>query len=448
MNPNAAPDPSRPPSTDRDPSAPARRVGEGSPVPSMAPGSGLSAADADRGPRDDRSLTDMEAERRRRLRWAAAIGMGVLLLVLVLGFAVIGWENPQRTVERARELQASDPNRALRLLKSSWTIHGDYLPAELLKCQILTSLGRGQEALKRFEEIRDLSACDTNDLLALALTAQKAKVAPLAEKALLGAHRPGPQQVTVLRLLISLMYEKVDDKAVLEYCRELATLVPDDPEPWLVSAGIYHEREQVAAALEAYRQALRRNPPAKEVCRVRYQIAERSLHIGDLAAARKELDLLLAEMPSVAEHQLLNARLLRQEGRGAEAEALVDSILAKDPQRLDALKLRSEIYSDGGQFDRAVADLSQVLRAEPFDREAHHKLGMAYLRLGDTAKGQSHLETARNLTNVTIEILSLEHQLESDPANQQMRRRLAELNEQRGDTDAARRWRSASQTLP
>ncbi|MCY2996452.1 MAG: tetratricopeptide repeat protein [Planctomycetota bacterium] len=392
----------------------------------------------------DPDLSAAPDERRRAVRLAVVLGAGFLLLAAVIAWLALR-EDPQRTVERARKLQASDPERALRLLKSSWTVRGEYLPAELLRCQILTSLGRGQEAIQRFEKIHDLSACDPNDLLALAVTAQQAKVAPLAEKALLGAYRPGPQQVTVLRLLISLTYEKVDDKSVLQYCRELATLVPDDPEPWLVSAGIYHEREQVAAALDAYRQALRRNPPAKEVRRVRYQIAERSLHMGDLAAARKELDLVLADVPAAPEYQLLNAKLLRQEGKGSEAAAEVDSLLAKDPKLLDALKLRGEIDFDGGQFDRAVEDLSRVLKAKPFDREAHHKLGMAYLRLGDTAQGQTHLDTARHLTNVTIEILSLEHQLEGDPANQQIPRRLAELNEQRGNTEKASQWRRSSQ---
>ena len=53
MNPDAAPDPELSSSPERDPSAPARRAGEGNPAPSVAHGSGTPAADAETGPRDE-----------------------------------------------------------------------------------------------------------------------------------------------------------------------------------------------------------------------------------------------------------------------------------------------------------------------------------------------------------------------------------------------------------
>jgi tetratricopeptide (TPR) repeat protein len=389
-----------------------------------------------------------EALRRRRVILAAAIGGGALLLA-VLGVIVVWRENPQHKLERARVISASDPARALRLLESSLAGDSKYPPgAQLLKCQILAVLGRESEALAVFDEIHNPSNCDASELLAVADAAEKTGATRLAEKSLFAARRPGPQHETALRMLISLEYEMENYSLVLDCCQELAQLVPGDSFPWLVSAGIYHENEHVPEALDAYRQALQRNPPAREVSRLRYQIADLSLFTGDLSAARKEVDLLLANREASPAVPLLHARLLRNEGKPQEALIAINRILTPNHDLASALRLRGEIYLDEGQFERAAEDLLQVVHAHPFDYQAHYKLAQAYLRTGQTEKAQTHLETSRRLTDVESEIQALEYKIQREPSKRQIRLRLAELYEQRGDPEMAQHWRNSAQSLP
>lgn len=317
-----------------------------------------------------------------------------------------------------------------------------------LQVKTLAAEGREQEALAALDESDTLPDQDVGELLATAQTAQAQGAPRLAVKLLGAANQPGPEQESVLRMLISLEYELEQFAAVLEHCQQLAKLVPEDAFAWLVSAGIYHENEQVAEALHAYRQALNRQLPANELRRVRYQIADLSMFMGDLPAAREAMDLLLAESQPSAEILLLHARLLRSEGESREALEVVNRILAEDDKLSSAVKLRGEIYLDEGQFARAAEDLENVVRADPYDYQAHYKLAQAYLRIGQPEQAQIHLTQSRRLTEIISETQVLLFQVQQDPSNRQIQLRLAELSEQQGDAETAQYWRESAASLP
>ena len=289
---------------------------------------------------------------------------------------------------------------------------------------------------------------DVSERLAAAKAAQAKGAVREAGKLLRAANHPGPQREAVLRMLVSLEYELEEYDSVVIDCQELAQLAPDDPMPWLVSAGIYHENEQVSEALNAYRQALQRDLPAVEVSRVRYHIADLSLFIGDLDAARLAVDQLLAESPPSLAAPLLHARLLRNEGEPQEALIVVNRILSTDRNSPNALMLRGEIYLDEAQFAQAAVDLENVVRSHPFDYRAHYKLAQAYLRSGEAEKAQPHLVESRRLTEIIGEIQVLLYQVRQDPSNRQLRLRLAELNDEQGAAETAKYWRNSAARLP
>ncbi|MEO8493525.1 MAG: tetratricopeptide repeat protein [Planctomycetota bacterium] len=305
-----------------------------------------------------------------------------------------------------------------------------------------------ERAQNKHEREFQNSSQEQGELFAAAKAAHAKGAGRLAEKLLCAANHPGSQQEAVLRALVSLEYELEEYDAVLTYCQELAQLAPADSLPWLVSAGIYHENEQVSEALNAYRQALRRDLPAGEVSRVRYQIADLSLFIGDLPAARQAVDQLLAEPPTSPAIELLHARLLRNEGERREALIVVNRILSTNHDSPSALLLRGEIYLDDGQFVQAAEDLEQVIGSSPFDFRAHYKLAQAYLRSGEREKAQIHLAKSRQLTDIIGEIQVLLFQVRQDPSNRQLRLRLADLSDQQGDTETAEYWRNSTADLP
>ncbi len=378
---------------------------------------------------------------------AAALLTGTLLAVLAV---VVVWRrSSQNTLEHARAISISDPSRALLVVEASLQ-RAEQPTADwmLLKCELQAALGHEPDAIVTFNSIVNPSGQDAAALVGTAKAVQAKGAKQLAEKLLLAANHPGPLCQDVLRSLIELDYEREEYKSVLDYCQELAKMAPGDSMPWLVSAGIHHENEHVTKALYDYRQALKRDLPGSEITRVRYHIADLSLFIGDLTAARQEVNLLLAAQATSLDVSLLNARLLRNEGKLQQALDVVNKILRKHRNQSRALLLRGEVQLDMNEFAEAAIDLEQVVRADPFNYQAHYLLAKAYIRSGKPESAQDHLATSRQLTNIIREIQRLLYEVSQDPTNEQLRLRLAELHQQRGDYQTAEYWRSSARKLP
>jgi len=318
---------------------------------------------------------------------------------------------------------------------------------QFLQAQQLASHGREQEAIAAIEAIEDPAALDVPELIDAAALAQRQNQKQLAISLLRAANRPNPRRDQVLRMLISLQWDLEDFSAVLLACEELTKLAPQDSMPWLVSAGIYHENERVTEALNAYRQALRRDIPAAEVARVHYQIADLSLFTGDLATARQFVDLLINAEPKSLEFSLLHARLLRQEDKPKEQLAVIQQILKEHPKDATTLMMRGENFLDSGLDRDALKDFEIVVQSNPYNYQAHYKLAQAYLRVGNTRQAEAHFARSHELTEIINQTQVLLFQVQQDPTNRQLRLQLAELNEQQGDQETAEYWRSSAQNL-
>jgi Flp pilus assembly protein TadD len=347
---------------------------------------------------------------------------------------------PQRLFDEAREVFATHPERAEQLLERCvGAAGGAYPAAELLRCRALGATGRWDEATGLFSLIEDKSACEPRELVRLAREAQASHVEALAEMALLAADRPGPEQAGVLRQLISLHLEREPSEQTLEYCRRLARVAPDDPFPWQIEGRLQQQRKEALAAIEAYREALRRKPMPRQELEIRTDLAGLLIDSGDLAQARKEMNRLSENSAAAKAVRMKDAYLLRLEGHSQAALDKVQAVLADVPSSAGALMLRGILRLDQGQLALAAEDLSAVVTAQPFNKEAHYKLGQAYLKLGRPRQAEQHLETSKRLTELNLKILDLEPQMLHDQANRGLASRLAELYEQVGRTEEARR---------
>jgi len=319
--------------------------------------------------------------------------------------------------------------------------------AHFLQAQQLASQGREQEAIAAIDAIESPADLDVAALIDAAVRAQRQNKKQLAISFLNAANYPGPRREEVLRMLISLQWDLEEFGSVLMACEELTKLAPQDSMPWLVSAGIYHENERVTEALNAYRQALRRDIPAAEIDRVHYQIADLSLFTGDLATARQFVDLLIKAEPKSLEFSLIQARLLRQEGKPKEQLAVIQQILKEHPNHATTLMMRGENYLDSGLDREALEDFEIVVQSNPYDYQAHYKLAQAYMRVGNTQQAESHFTRSRELTEIINQTQVLLFQVQQDPNNRQLRLQLATLSEQQGDQETAEYWRSSAQHL-
>ncbi len=377
-----------------------------------------------------------------------------LLSVVIIVTAVIGLgvflrqASPEQLLAQARQMESSNPQRALELLGAGVRAsHGDFPTAQLLQCQIMTSLRRHEEAFTCFKGIPNAAACPVEDLTKLARAAHAAGQFLLAELAFDAAGDSIRKQAPLLRSWIEVKYELNRRAATLDLCLEYARLAPQDPFPWLVSASILHENQNGPLAVHAYQQALLRNPPEREVSRVRYQLVGLLLELGDLEAARKQCDLLVAAPVNPSSNDLVrlrNADLLRREGKPEDAMAAVNSVLAEHPDSIMAIMIRGFLHFDASNQQLAIDDLSTVVRQEPFNQPAHYKLGQAYLRYRQPDQAALHLERSQELIELSAEILATENRLYNTPRDRTLRLKLVELNEKRGNPEAAARWRQRS----
>jgi len=84
-------------------------------------------------------------------------------------------------------------------------------------------------------------------------------------------------------------------------------------------------------------------------------------------------------------------------GRYDEAAAHFDQVLARDPDRLDALAGRGIARYKQGAFDKALESLNRVVAQNPQDATARLYLALSYLRKGDALGAEDQLTSLRSL---------------------------------------------------
>lgn len=128
----------------------------------------------------------------------------LILLCLVLVFGIVSlWyvrQRPYWMLEDARKLVPSNPIAAERLLESAVAANGGSFPkAQFLRCQLLAQLGKWDEAIGGFSQIKNFSELPAPELARLADRAAGNGVPLLAELALDAARRQGPGLANILR---------------------------------------------------------------------------------------------------------------------------------------------------------------------------------------------------------------------------------------------------------
>lgn len=372
----------------------------------------------------------------------------LILLCVVLVFGIMSlWyvrQRPRWMLDDARKLVPSNPIAAEQLLESAVAANGGSFPkAQFLRCQLLAQLGKWDEALGGFSQIKDFSELPAPELARLADRAAGSGVPLLAELALDAARRPGPRLANILRQSIRFHLEHARTDRALNECRELIEIAPEDPVAWQVMGSIHLDRKQLKEAETAFRAAIERAGTGDQARSVRELLIRVLLDGGRADDARKELSFLAAEAPLTNEARLMDAYVSRLEGEWDRAIEAVDWLAANAPELgMRSRMLRGMLWLDQGQPAKAVPDLEKVVTEQPFNKEAHSKLAQAYRKLNQLDKSRTHTSEAQRLTEMANELLTQEESLASDPANGAIRRRTIELYQALGQPEKAARLRS------
>jgi tetratricopeptide (TPR) repeat protein len=389
--------------------------------------------------------------RTRKALIGAVIGILTVAAVYVIGFGFVV-QREQGQLEKLKRLPSS-ASKTLPLVQDLIaSADGDYPEAQLFECQLLLSLGRKREAREKFGTISHLRSCDPEGLFRFGEKALAAEEPSLAAEAFLAAGDLVLRDPRRLKLMIYTLYslpnvDEFEDR-ILILSQDYSQLAPDDPFPWLVRSSLFHERGVPNLAIQAYREALKRQLSVEEQIRVRLHLVQLELLMGELPAAREHCNELLAATQEPASMMIatgLNADLLQREGKPAEALALLDGLLSKSPDRTRAQALRGRCKYDLGDFPGAITDLEEAVRLNQVDQQSHYVLSQAYRHQKDENSANQHLARSRELTALMAQILTLENQLRNDLYNRELKLQLAELNEKCGDLEKAAAWRRGAE---
>lgn len=318
---------------------------------------------------------------------------------------------------------------------------GLYPEAELFRAQLLAAQGRGDEALGQFSLIAHPEELPADKLCELGRVAMSRREMLLAEKAFASVPEESESYLQVLRSLIQIHFEMGKDDQTIVECRRLVELEPHDTTAWQVLGTIAMNRKDLSEALTAFQKCLQYSKDPQQLRETREDLIQVLIDQGNTIEAGKELAALANVSGPLSPRAIIEqAYLFRLEGQAENAIPLLEPLVRReDTFQVRALFLRGLLYADIGEDKKALADLTAVTDRQPWHKEAHHKLSILWSRAGNTSLAGEHRQKAERLTDLALELLEASAQLAKDPTNMDVRKRVAFLYEQLGQSDQAQR---------
>jgi tetratricopeptide (TPR) repeat protein len=320
----------------------------------------------------------------------------------------------------------------------------------LLGCAVLVQQAGSQaKTIQDQKEVGDLvdtvdpEQCPVEDLLLGTRVLSKVGRLASADRMIAAALVKGELRDQAVRLAAELRLLLGRDDEVIESCRELNELRPDDPFPLVTMSSVYEKRGHADQLVKVQRKLIDLKPP--DVAEVRRRLIMNLVTVGQKQEARAEFDRLRREVPeTLAAAPVVEARLLHLEGRLDEALRIAQRLVEEKPDA-DALLLAGRILLAQSRAQEAIPLLERLAKSDPTQEEAEYLLGQAHSRLGDAQKAKQHFDRHRRLLDLKIKLYDLERRAARDPNNAWILAELVKLYTELGWPERARFWRRVSQ---
>jgi tetratricopeptide (TPR) repeat protein len=251
-------------------------------------------------------------------------------------------------------------------------------------------------------------------------------------------------QVDAHRGLAAVAYDLGQWSQAEYHLRRVAALDPDDPRPWRLLGLMSKDLSRWEAAEEAYKAALARATEQTLRTEIVLELAEVLVRRGHYAAAVEQLQPLchLSPPQQVARAALL-AEGLYGYGESAAARQVIEQV---PPQQRNAALWRcwGRLERDEGHFAEAVVSLERALAVDPHDMEAWHLLAQTYAAVGRSEAAAAAQQRVEQLQQHWQRLTQLTQQAIAQPWDAAVRRELASVHEQLGQTSLAAMWRQAA----
>jgi tetratricopeptide (TPR) repeat protein len=95
-------------------------------------------------------------------------------------------------------------------------------------------------------------------------------------------------------------------------------------------------------------------------------------------------------------------------GKDAPIESLLENAVQLDPKLGPAYVQLGVLYSERGDFPKAISSYKKAIDATPELEEAHYRLGQAYIHVGDTSKGHAEIQLYKKISKRRADELARE----------------------------------------
>ncbi|HLI63511.1 MAG TPA: tetratricopeptide repeat protein [Terriglobales bacterium] len=194
-------------------------------------------------------------------------------------------------------------------------------------------------------------------------------------------------------------------------------LEPNNPQAWFVRGKIHRQIGAVQSLVADCQRVLELDPERTEA---RWWLALALLDIGRYQEAEQQLQIYGRSHPHDVEVRVRQALCLWRLEREAEAHALLDGVLAEQPQHGLALLTRGQMHLKAFRYAEAEPWLRQAARILPYDYIAQNALWECLRQQGKTEEAEAQREWAETLyerrTQLTEILTHLMQQKPDDPA--------------------------------
>lgn len=193
-----------------------------------------------------------------------------------------------------------------------------------------------------------------------------------------------PSNAEIDALLLTWYVSNERHAAAESYLREKVATAPDDADLRISLVRFLEEHRGSDAALAELSDAIAAG--SQQTARYRSLYAAILFQNGDEKGAINELqDVLKGAVPSVETNttKVTLARILIATGEQAQAQAIIEEVLASDSRHVDAIKLEAGWLIDSDRANDAIALLRVGLGENPRDPELMTLLAYAHERNGD-----------------------------------------------------------------
>jgi tetratricopeptide (TPR) repeat protein len=365
-------------------------------------------------------------------------------LVIAVATGLFYWRSvdPDNRLQTGRSLLAAgDADAALRVANAlAQSRHVDH--ARFLRADVLLSQGDPAGALTLLNQVEDQGDL-RRDSVALAGRCQLLLKNPAeAFRAFEFVLAEQPNHVDGHRGLAAVYYDQGALLKCLHHLGEVARLDPADGRPYRMMGLINADLNRPAEAVASYRNALERTLSTGTVSELRVELAEQLMKLGDPAAADAALG--PASASESARSHAVRAEVAWSLGQPDEAAAQLDAALVTSPEALPLLRLRGRLFTETGDWSKAVIVLERASKTDSYDLTTLHQLALAYDRLdrsADAAKvRQRHEQVRDDLATMT----TLNREADAQPWDPTVRWKLADVCDRLGKRDLAAMWRQSA----